>query len=1311
MVHGTHSMARHLRAFFFSLLAILLFQASSIAQEHSIAREWNEELLESIREDFARPTVHARNLWHSSFMMYDIWATYTGEGDTFFLGKTVGDYECAFEGVPAPENADAAIEEAISYAMYRLILHRFQNAPGIADIFTAINTRMDELGYDETITSIDYQDGTPAHFGNYIAQEVINFGFTDGSNEIAGYTNTYYSPINEPLDMGASGNPDMLDPNHWQPLVVEGAIDQAGNPIDPIVEFLSPEWGDAVSFSLTPADETQYELDGNTWRVFKDPGAPPYLAEGSGEGLESLWKWGHVMVAIWQGHHDKNDGVIWDISPNGIGNNPPLPTSFDDYDQFYDFYNGGDASQGYTVNPITGEPYEPQLVPRADYARVLAEFWADGPDSETPPGHWFTILHEVNDHPMLNKRWNGQGPILDDLEWDIKSQFLLGCTMHDAAICAWSVKGYYDYARPVSAIRYMAEKGQCTDELLPNYHPDGFPLIPGHVELVEVGDPLAGDMNENVNEIKLFTWRGPDYIEFEEGDEGGIGLNEAGVGWILAKDWWPYQRPTFVTPPFAGYVSGHSTFSRAAAEVMTLMTGSEYFPGGKSGFSAPQNEFLVFEEGPSTDVILEWATYRDASDQCSLSRIWGGIHPPADDIPGRLIGMELGPQVYEHAITYFEDPSPRVSELMISDALINDALDGATFTISVTYDQNMDMMSTPILDMPFDDPIGTTLTATSEGWNDATSYSWDFTVADMNMNMDDLAVEVTGALNTEGFLQNPFIEIDAFVIDTRNPAISTEPMLMMINDATAEAGTVSYQFGFDEMMDTETTPSLTWSMGDPSATLSLSAASAWLDEMTYEAVFDVSDANIEQAGLVVELNDAMDANGNMQVSYQSIETLAIDTRNPEVTANTVSAPVINDMIVSGGTYEITIEFDETMNMMMDPQMMFPMDDPSNTITLDSDASGWDMDGLVYTAVFTLADANETLNDISVEAMSAMDANGNEQVVYNVNELFQVDTENPALSAASGDVAVVSDSEAGLAGLFLTLTFSEAMDTEMDPMIAFSEDVSGTLTLNAMQSMWADDMTYEAVYDVADENIEINDIDVDVTGTADGNGNMQMAMDASEVVSIDTRNPEAQFLTANDYLVTPDDEGAENFSLIIIFDEAMDTNLDPFVLFPTENPGDAITANAGASGWINNSTYEAVFDVAGDESTVEEEDVDVVITSALDEHGNLLVQADYPDFFDIDMNPVGMEEFISNEFGLYPNPIIAGQNLMLRSAHMNELDAVTIFDLKGRIITSIESIPAVQGTLELPTSQLAGGFYLLEINVNGEKKSFRFQVIG
>ena len=61
----------------------------------------------------------------------------------------------------------------------------------------------------------------------------------------------------------------------------------------------------------------------------------------------------------------------------------------------------------------------------------------------------------------------------------------------------------------------------------------------------------------------------------------------------------------------------------------------------------------MFEDGPSTDITLQWARYYDAADECSLSRIYGGIHPPADDIPGRLMGAVIGVEAFELALSYF----------------------------------------------------------------------------------------------------------------------------------------------------------------------------------------------------------------------------------------------------------------------------------------------------------------------------------------------------------------------------------------------------------------------------------------------------------------------------------------------------------------------------------------------------------------------------------------------------------------------------------------------------------------------------------
>ena len=653
------------RALIFLLFPIfLVFSSFSIAQydieQYSVARMWNEALLDAIRSDFARPTVHARNLFHTSTVMYDAWAIYDPVAEPYLLGSP----DCQFTGTPpVTKDFEAARNEAISYAAFRFLSHRFTNSPGVLESLTFFESLMEHLGYDPRVYypnpamlitanpqfgQIDYSE-SPAALGSYIADCMIQRGFIDGSNEQNNYINTFYESVNPPLNPLMAGNPTLVNPTRWQPLELERFIDQSGIGIDSgAPPFLGAEWGQVAPFALNPNDLKLFERDGETYPVYHDPGVPPYLtANGTGELIEE-YLWNFALVSAWSSHLDPNDGVMIDISPASVGNLTidDLPKNVQDYRRFYNFRDGGDISQGHPVNPATGLAYEPNMVLRGDYTRVLAEFWADGPDSETPPGHWFTVLNYVSDHDLLEKRFTGTGPILDDLEWDIKAYFALGGAMHDSAVAAWSIKGWYDYIRPISALRAMADRGQSSDPTRANYSPTGIPLVEGLIELIEVGDPLAATDFQNIGKIKLRAWRGPGFIRSPI-------LDTAGVDWILADYWWPYQRPTFVTPPFAGYISGHSTFSRAAAEVLTLLTGDPYFPGGMGEFLAPRGDFLVFEEGPTTDVVLQWATYRDASDQTSLSRIWGGIHPPIDDIPGRLIGEKIGIEAFAFASRYF----------------------------------------------------------------------------------------------------------------------------------------------------------------------------------------------------------------------------------------------------------------------------------------------------------------------------------------------------------------------------------------------------------------------------------------------------------------------------------------------------------------------------------------------------------------------------------------------------------------------------------------------------------------------------------
>ncbi len=574
----------------------------------TVARLWDEELLEAVRNDFPAPTVHSRNLFHTSAAMWDAWAAYDDTATGVFVDELVD-----------AEDVQAAREQAISFAAYRILVERYLPTPGAEVLVTRLDDLFESLCYDRTFTDIEGEP--PAALGNRIAATVLAATIDDGSNEPERYVDPTYRPVNEPLVVAESGT-TMIDPDRWQPLQLDVLVAQNGLPLENNVqEFVGSQWGGVRPFAIQGPSP-----DG---RPPFDPGPPPRLADPATRGT---FQRDAVEVIRFSSLLDPDNPAMVDIGPSSLGNSP-LGT--------YD-------AAGRDVNPTTGQPYEPVIVPVGDYGRAVAEYWADGPRSETPPGHWNTIANAVSDDLGNDLRIEGEGPVVDRLEWDVKLYLALNGAVHDAAIAAWGSKSYYDYVRPISMIRYMGGLGQSSEPTGPSYHPDGLPLEDGLVEIVTAETTAAGQRHErlaeHVGEVAVLAWRG---IPADPESEAG------GVGWILAVDWVPYQLPTFVTPSFASYVSGHSAFSRAGAEVLTAMTGSEFFPGGLGSWTIPAGS-LEFELGPHQDVVLHWATYRDAADEAGLSRLYGGIHVRADDLRGREIGARCAEAAWERAQRYYE---------------------------------------------------------------------------------------------------------------------------------------------------------------------------------------------------------------------------------------------------------------------------------------------------------------------------------------------------------------------------------------------------------------------------------------------------------------------------------------------------------------------------------------------------------------------------------------------------------------------------------------------------------------------------------
>jgi hypothetical protein len=542
---------------------------------HSVARVWNEALLHAIQRDTPAPTVHARNLFHVSTAIWDAWAAYDSQAD----GWLVREKQDA-------DDVRAAREAAISYASYRLLLHRYSYASGLQETFDELVATLEGLCY--RIDYVETEGDSPAALGNRIAAAYIARGREDGANEPLHYVDPTYKSANAPLVVSEPGT-TMRDPDSWQPLalariVAQNSIPQPGS----VQSFIGPHWGHVAGFAL-PA---------STAGVPIDPGAPPRL----GSAGSRAYKRDALAVIRRSAELDPRDGVSIDIGPGARGANSL----------------GANDGHGHDVNPATGRPYSPNIVPRGDYARALAEYWADGPRSETPPGHWNSVANEASDSPGLARRIGGRGREVDRLEWDVKLYLALNGAVHDAAVAAWGLKGHYDSARPISMIRYLGARNLLA-------------TVSGLVE----------------------RRRGETFVRAWAGFPKDPATQASGVRWIRAVDWVPYQLPTFVTPAFAGYVSGHSTFSRAAAEVLTAFTGSSFFPGGLYEVSVPRGA-LKIEQGPSRDVTLQWATYFDAADAAGTSRLWMGIHIPADDFAGRRVGAQCGKTAWERAQRHFE---------------------------------------------------------------------------------------------------------------------------------------------------------------------------------------------------------------------------------------------------------------------------------------------------------------------------------------------------------------------------------------------------------------------------------------------------------------------------------------------------------------------------------------------------------------------------------------------------------------------------------------------------------------------------------
>ncbi|HVC88014.1 MAG TPA: FG-GAP-like repeat-containing protein [Gaiellaceae bacterium] len=173
----------------------------------------------------------------------------------------------------------------------------------------------------------------------------------------------------------------------------------------------------------------------------------------------------------------------------------------------------------------------------AAVAAIRATAEPSAPQTDASPLGWNAAAGSLPAGPAAAAR----------LRQDVRVDFALNGALEDAAIASFGAKRTYQAPRPISMIRYLAFQGQSSDPKGPAYSPDGLPLVPGLVKLV----------NGNVEVLSRGRW-------------------------VLGASW----SPPAATPASPGWVSAGSAFASAADEVLTALTGRSFNPRAARASSA-----------------------------------------------------------------------------------------------------------------------------------------------------------------------------------------------------------------------------------------------------------------------------------------------------------------------------------------------------------------------------------------------------------------------------------------------------------------------------------------------------------------------------------------------------------------------------------------------------------------------------------------------------------------------------------------------------------------------------------------------------
>ncbi len=231
-----------------------------------------------------------------------------------------------------------------------------------------------------------------------------------------------------------------------------------------------------------------------------------------------------------------------------------------------------------------------------DDQKMMAEFWAGGPGTVTPPGMFVVFLDIYIRSNMIN--------VVDE----IRFYAILSSGLYQASITSWRLKRDHMQARPVQKVRQY-QYDQPIDE--------------------KWNDKVLGQYWLPYQQIDFVTPPFPDFVS----GHSTFGCTSAKLFSYMFQNNLIQLKIPVINDAITALLSPVLAQSGVINFAMNNL------------FLLPDTS-LIENDIPISAIVFNWSTWNEMGQSCGISRVYGGIHVQSSNVAGQYLGSMIGDKIW-----------------------------------------------------------------------------------------------------------------------------------------------------------------------------------------------------------------------------------------------------------------------------------------------------------------------------------------------------------------------------------------------------------------------------------------------------------------------------------------------------------------------------------------------------------------------------------------------------------------------------------------------------------------------------------------